>query len=243
MFHGVDGVPWDRDDAPDDLALVEFAGRACYASWNKPNAATRDNADYVRHIVEVQHYSVLEHAQATFYVDNVSRALTHELIRHRHLSYSQRSTRYVNESDADCVVPDAIESDPQLRARYLAAVDAATDAYAALYDGLRVNYADVDDPTRRRKLARQAARYVLPNGVATALVVTGNYRAWREFVELRGTIHADDEIRELAIEVLFNLKDLALPVFADLVVAEVDGSEVVQRVAINTSTPPTTVDQ
>ena len=75
-------------------ALAEFAGRACYESWSKPNPATATNAGYLRHILEVGHLSVLEHGTVTMYLRGVSRSLTHELIRHRHFSYSQLSQRY-----------------------------------------------------------------------------------------------------------------------------------------------------
>ena len=80
-------MPW-ATDADGGQALAEFAGRACYQSWNKPNPATATNAGYLRHILEVGHLSVLEHGTATFYLTGVSRSLTHELIRHRHFSYS-----------------------------------------------------------------------------------------------------------------------------------------------------------
>lgn len=76
-------------------ALVEFAGRACYQSWSKPNPKTATNAGYIKHIIDVGHFSVLEHASVSFYITGLSRSCTHELIRHRHFSYSQLSQRYV----------------------------------------------------------------------------------------------------------------------------------------------------
>ena len=88
--------------------LAEFAGRACYQSWTKPNPSTATNAGYLRHILEVGHLSVLEHGSVTFYLTGVSRSLTHELIRHRHFSYSQLSQRYVPGRDAAMVEPDVI---------------------------------------------------------------------------------------------------------------------------------------
>ncbi|MCW2777278.1 MAG: thyX, partial [Frankiales bacterium] len=92
-------VPWETD-AEGGQALAEFAGRACYQSWSKPNPSTATNAGYLRHILEVGHLSVLEHGSVTFYLSGISRSLTHELIRHRHFSYSQLSQRYVPERDA-----------------------------------------------------------------------------------------------------------------------------------------------
>src|SRR5262245_62265627 len=98
-------VPWSTD-AEGGEALAEFAGRACYQSWHKPNPSTATNAGYLRHILEVGHLSVLEHGSVTFYISGISRSLTHELIRHRHFSYSQLSHRYVQVSDAGMVDPD-----------------------------------------------------------------------------------------------------------------------------------------
>src|SRR5690348_13988346 len=97
-------VPWSTD-ADGGEALAEFAGRACYESWHKPNPATATNAGYLRHILDVGHLSVLEHGTVTVYLRGISRSLTHELIRHRHFSYSQLSQRYVPERDAAFVEP------------------------------------------------------------------------------------------------------------------------------------------
>ena len=107
-------VPWSTD-ADGGQALVEFAGRACYQSWSKPNPRTATNASYLKHIIDVGHFSVLEHASVSFYITGISRSCTHELIRHRHFSYSQLSQRYVPENDAQVVVPPGLEDDPELR--------------------------------------------------------------------------------------------------------------------------------
>src|SRR3954454_13546884 len=85
-FEAPPDVAWDTD-AEGGEALAEFAGRACYQSWSKPNPSTSTNAGYLRHILEVGHLSVLEHGSVTFYLTGISRSLTHELIRHRHFSY------------------------------------------------------------------------------------------------------------------------------------------------------------
>src|SRR6266705_2597291 len=98
-FEPREDVPWSPD-AEGGEALAEFAGRACYQSWSKPNPATATNAGYLAHILDVGHLSVLEHGTVTFYFTGVSRSFTHELIRHRHFSYSQLSQRYVPERDA-----------------------------------------------------------------------------------------------------------------------------------------------
>jgi thymidylate synthase (FAD) len=219
-------VPWSTD-ADGGEALAEFAGRACYQSWKKPNPATATNAGYLRHILEVGHLSVLEHGSVTFYITGISRSLTHELIRHRHFSYSQLSQRYVPEKNAAMVEPAVIAADPELHQRFLAAAEASVAAYNDLLAGLEQRFADVPNPTPRRKQARQAARAVLPNATETRIVVTGNYRAWRHFIAMRATEHADVEIRELAVECLRQLQKAAANVFDDFVIATLpDGTEV-----------------
>ena len=219
-------VPWETD-ADGGQALAEFAGRACYQSWKKPNPATATNAGYLEHILEVGHLSVLEHGSVTFYITGASRSLTHELVRHRHFSYSQLSQRYVPEKDAAMVEPDVIASDPELHAVFLEASDAALDAYTRLLEGLEKKFADWDDVTARKKNARQAARAVLPNATETRIVVTGNYRAMRHFIRMRASEHADVEIRELAIAMLRELQRVAPNVFADFeLVTHHDGTEI-----------------
>ncbi|MBA3250416.1 MAG: FAD-dependent thymidylate synthase [Geodermatophilaceae bacterium] len=219
-------VPWDTD-TDGGQALAEFAGRACYQSWKKPNPATATNAGYLRHILEVGHLSVLEHGNVTMYLTGVSRSLTHELIRHRHFSFSQLSQRYVPERDAAMVEPAVIAQDPELHETFLSAAKAAQAAYTELLEALERRFADVPNATLRRKQARQAARSVLPNATETRIVVTGNYRAWRHFIAMRATEHADVEIRECAVACLRELHRVAGNVFADFEISSLpDGSEV-----------------
>lgn len=223
-------VPWETD-AEGGAALVEFAGRACYQSWSKPNPRTATNASYLRHIIDVGHLSVLEHASVSFYITGISRSCTHELIRHRHFSYSQLSQRYVPENDAQVVVPPGIEGDAELEGLFTAAADASRAAYTELLAKLEAKLMG-DEPregraTLRRKQARQAARSVLPNATETRIVVTGNYRAWRHFIAMRASEHADLEIRRLAIACLRELVAVAPAVFADFEIYPLaDGTEV-----------------
>jgi thymidylate synthase (FAD) len=226
QFEPPEDVPWSTD-ADGGQALAEFAGRACYQSWRKPNPATATNAGYLAHILEVQHLSVLEHGTVTFYFTGVSRSFTHELVRHRHFSYSQLSQRYVPERDAAMVEPSVIAEDAELHKRFVEATEASLRAYNDLLEGLERRFADVENPTLRRKQARQAARAVLPNATETRIVVTGNYRAWRHFVTMRASEGADVEIRELAVECLRQLQRVAPNVFADFTISELpDGSEI-----------------
>ncbi|MCZ4554130.1 MULTISPECIES: FAD-dependent thymidylate synthase [Rhodococcus] len=219
-------VPWETD-ADGGEALVEFAGRACYQSWSKPNPRTATNAGYLRHLLEVGHLSVLEHGSVSFYITGISRSCTHELIRHRHLSYSQLSQRSVTERDANVVVPPAVVGDPELEALFVAATDASRAAYVELLEALETKLAHVPNGSLRARLARQAARSVLPNATETRVVVTGNYRAWRHFIAMRASEHADVEIRSLAIECLRQLTEAAPNVFGDFEIATLpDGTEV-----------------
>jgi len=225
-FFAPPDVEWSTD-ADGGQALLEFAGRACYQSWAKPNPRTATNDAYLRHIIDVGHFSVLEHASVSFYITGLSRSCTHELIRHRHFSYSQLSQRFVPEHDSEVVLPPGVEDDPQLQELFLTAADASRMAYTELLAKLEDKLADVPSAVLRRKQARQAARAVLPNATETRIVVTGNYRAWRHFIAMRASEHADVEIRRLAIACLRQLVDVAPAVFADFEVTTLaDGTQV-----------------
>ena len=207
--------------------LAETAGRLCYMSFHRPNKDTARNHDYLANVISQGHESVLAHGSMTLLVEGVSRSLTHELIRHRHFSFSQLSQRYVPEHDADVVEPDVIADDPELHELFLQATDASVKAYEALLEGLEKKFADEPNATLRRKQARQAARSVLPNATETRIVVTGNYRAWRHFIGMRATEHADVEIRALAVECLRQLQREVPNVFADFEIGVLaDGTEI-----------------
>ena len=219
-------VPWETD-AEGGQALTEFAGRACYQSWSKPNPKTATNAGYIGHIIDVGHFSVLEHASVSFYITGISRSCTHELIRHRHFSFSQLSQRYVPEHDAEVVVPPGFEDDPELVEIFAAAADASRATYLELLSRLEAKFAEQPNAVLRRKQASQADRAVLPNGTETRIVVTGNYRAWRHFIAMRASEHADVEIRQLAIACLRQLAEVAPAVFDDFDISMLaDGTEV-----------------
>ena len=151
---------------------------------------------------------------------------SHEIVRHRHFSYSQRSTRYVDESDCNFIVPDCIAEDPEAMRIFEEAVTKAQEAYKRLYELLWEKFAHIEDKTLRRKMARQAARMVLPNATETALVMTGNFRAWRHFIRMRASRHADIEIRKVAIAILKELQKVAPAVFGDFQIVPLpDGTE------------------
>jgi thymidylate synthase (FAD) len=128
---------------------------------------------------------------------------------------SQLSQRYVDESVAEYVEPDVIADDPALHALWLEAIGHVHHAYVKLVEGLNEKFADEPDRTQRRKMARQAARSVLPNATETKIFVTANARALRHFIEMRGSRHAEVEIRKLAIAVLRLMQQEAPNLFSD----------------------------
>ncbi len=207
---------WETDAVDDASALVEFAGRACYGSWSRPNPATRSNPAYIGHILNQEHFSVLEHAGFTVMLTGVSRSLTHELTRHRHLSFSQRSQRFVNEDDTPVIVPPLFRDDPEAQA-LLAEIHARTqEAYRTLAEIGARRLAALPDKTLRRRRVREATRCVLPNMTETHIVVSGNHRAWREFFAKRGGLHVDAEMREVALTVFREVaRPLAPAVYQD----------------------------
>lgn len=218
------GVSWESDSEVAGEVLTETAGRVCYMSFAKPRPG--GNAAYLTHIKEVGHGSVLEHAVWNLLLTGVSRSLTHELVRHRAgFGFSQLSQRYVDESVAEYVEPDIIASDPELHAIWLETVKQSHAAYVKLADALNAKLASSagaagtpppnPDRTARRKAARQAARSVLPNATETKIFVTANARALRHFLEMRGSVHAEPEIRKLATAVLDVLVRDAPNLFGD----------------------------
>jgi thymidylate synthase (FAD) len=221
-FLGDHALTWTTDTEVGAEALAEMAGRVCYMSYGK---GRKTNREFMSHLVDVGHGSVLEHGVWSFLFTGVSRSFTHELIRHRHFSYSQLSQRYVDESESDFVEPDVIAADPELHRTWCEAVNAARQAYDRLVAGLQERFTTVEDKTLRRKLARQAARSVLPNATETKIFVTGNARALRHFIELRGSEHADVEIRKVAVAVLRIMQQEAPGIFADYTLVPLGGGD------------------
>ena len=187
--------------------LTEFAGRACYQSFHRPNPETAKTENYIqRTLFEQGHWSIAEHASVTFYITGVSRAFTHELIRHRHLSYSQLSQRFVNEEDTSYVVPPAMREDAELRM----SLDIDLEGSLSYYNDAVM---DLLDEGLTRKQAREAARAFLPNMVETRIVVTGNLRAWHEFCARRMQPDADAEMQQVAGMIYKELGEYAPTIF------------------------------
>lgn len=209
-------VAW-LGEGTDGERLAEFAGRLCYMS--QANPAKRPTREYLDNIKKQGHGSVLEHATYSLLLEGVSRSLTHELVRHRAgFAYSQLSQRYVDESNASFVMPPAVIGDEKLEKAWREQVESAQSAYVSLVEQLMERYGWIADRVHRRKMAREAARAVLPNATETKIVVTGNARAWRTLLELRAGEGAEMEIRRLAVTTLRLLQREAPGFFSDFVI-------------------------
>jgi thymidylate synthase (FAD) len=217
-------MPWKSDARSEAELLCELAGRVCYMSFAKPRPG--GVSAYFKHIKESGHGSILEHASWTFLITGVSRSLTHELVRHRAgFAFSQLSQRYVDESNTEFIEPDIIASDHEMHTIWSETMQQIRNAYIRLYELLeeRLQQSDFShrwlpsnaSATDKRKIARQAARSVLPNATETKIVVTANARSWRHFVEQRCSRHADYEIRKLANTILDILSEDAPNLFND----------------------------
>lgn len=213
---GDDSAWREREDIPyKGEALIEFAGRLCYESFDMPNPSTATRAGYLDNIIAQGHESVLEHVSVTFYVEGVSRNLSHELIRHRHLSFSELSQRFVDMSEANFVVPPVFRPGLYTHLCPLAGYGngGVEGEPLTMYQEM-VEQAKEDGANRKQ--AREGARSYLPAGMETKFVVTGNLRAWRDVLKKRDSEHADAEMRLFAKEVKRQLLKEYPDVFKDL---------------------------
>lgn len=215
-------VNW-AGEASDPERLLEFSGRMCYMSQHNP--ANRTNKEYIENILDGGHGSVTEHAVYSLLIEGVSRTLTHELVRHRAgMAYSELSQRFVNMEQASFVIPPLILGDEVQEAALLRQITDSLGKYEELAESLIARFEReglyADDRTLRRKRAREAARSALPNCTETKIVATGNARAWRHIIELRGNVGADAEIVRLARSVHNILYNHSPNLFGDFRYAE-----------------------
>jgi thymidylate synthase (FAD) len=221
-------VDW-LGESTDGERLAEFAGRLCYMSQKNP--ARRATRDYLENIKKQGHGSVLEHANYSLLLEGVSRSLTHELVRHRAgFAYSQLSQRYVDESQANFVVPPAILGDETLESQWNAQITEAQKGYVRLVEQLMERYGWIADKVHRRKMAREAARGVLPNSTETKIVVTANARAWRTMLELRSSEGAELEIRRCAVAILQLLSRETPAFFSDFEIYQAEDRREAARI-------------
>ena len=202
-----------QPESTDAETLVTFAGRSCYESWHRPTEKTRKDADYIERTIFMQkHGSILEHATATLHITGMSRACLLELERHRLLSFSVRSQRFVDESGANIVLPPIYRYAQPETALHRAAelLEGIAQDLDSHYEGL-VAEAELDG--HKRKQAREAARAILPNMTETKVIVTANLRAWLEVIERRTAPDADAEIQEVMGMARDALRPLAPSIF------------------------------
>lgn len=200
--------------------LAVIAGRECYDAFGRRNPATAADRDYLANIIEQEHYSVFAHPSFSWRLTGVSRRLTHELIRHRFLAYSELSQRYKDMSQSYTVVPPLFRGDDYAESLINENHEDATRHYRDLVARGEQRAAEQGLVGRdARKAARQAAAYVLPGGTETRIVVSGNVRAVRDMVVQRNSPHADAEIREVAAAMLADLEQYAGSMVVDLVEA------------------------
>lgn len=212
--------------------LCKLAGQTCYASFS-PKRTMNANADrYFHNIMSSGHGSVLEHANYSFFLYGISRSLTHEMIRHRAgFGYSQLSQRYVSGRVLRFVERPEFQDNGELHEKFLARIDWAYAEYHRLAERLLheqetgATILSAEAKTDLRKKVNQAARALLPNETETIIVVTGNIRAWRHFLEMRASNHSEVEIRAIAVRIFLCLR-LAEPLlFGDYELEELpDGT-------------------
>lgn len=191
--------------------VATAAGRGCYRSWDVPNEATNSPEKYLLNILRQKHYSVLEHTSYTFHIENVSRAATHEIVRHRHFGFSQESQRFVlKKRGRDIVCPPLLRENKEAQVWLNSLADEAFD----IRDSLVAQIKDERDDLKRKEIV-EAARAVLPNAAATSLFMTGNTRSWMEFIDKRDSPAADAEIREVAREIHEQLAEAFPEVFGE----------------------------
>lgn len=221
---------WPTDAEDDASYLTEFAGKSCYLSFdtalnkNLTRTGTRNNYDYIQNaIIGHRHGSVLEHSSVSVFITNVSRVVTHEIVRHRAgAAYSQTSGRYVRGDSVDMYLPSDIASDPQMVAVFQRAVKQMEENVRELEE-----ISDVGSkPFSLKKKLTSAFRRIIGNGQANHILVTANHRAWRHMIASRTDPHAEEEIRFVFAEISKEMRKRYPAIYGDALIAIVDGIEV-----------------
>jgi len=195
------------------IAIIYSACRQCYSSkfaadiLEEGLSKAGKEEEFIRQVVASGHESPLEHVKFTFAIEGVSRALTHQLVRHRVASYSQQSQRYVKESDFDYIIPPSIEKDKLLKKQYIAVMLGIQQSYSALIKAF-------EKAGTKGEIANQDARFLLPQAAETKIMVTMNCRELLHFFKHRCCSRAQWEIRALANAMLKICKNKLPAVFS-----------------------------
>jgi thymidylate synthase (FAD) len=201
----------DPTRLPDSSQLCKTAGQTCYMSFGIKRTTNENAAKYFERLTSAGHGSVLEHSNFSFLLYGISRSVTHELVRHRHLGFSQVSQRYVSGSVLRFVERPEYQGDEELHRLFEERADGAAAGYEAMVNRLLerqeggASMLSADYKTDARKKVQQAARSLLPNETEAPMVCTGNVRALRHIVEMRADAHAESEIRTLAVQIFLCL--------------------------------------
>jgi len=183
---------------PNAEKIIEKAARTSYQSFDKMHQGSESYL--IKNLIKNGHLSVLEHAYATFRISGISRGCSHQLVRHRIASFTQKSQRYVNEKNFEYVIPPSIKNNTEALNIYTKFMEEAKKVYTDLLN---------------LKILKEDARFVLPNATTTELVITANFREFRHIFKLRLNQKAQWEIRVLCLKMLEILKKEAPSVFED----------------------------
>ena len=211
---------------PDPEKVVATAAKLCYSSSDigslRDGLTEEKTAGFIEMLASIGHESVMEHVSFTFGIEGISRACSHQLVRHRIASYSQKSQRYVNENGFEFITPPEIEAVPEAKAEFDRVMEELTKSYEKIADLLTESHKarfigeGADEKTaasKARKLANEDARFILPNACETKIVVTMNVRSLFNFFEHRCCNRAQWEIRAVATEMLRQCLEVAPHIF------------------------------
>lgn len=223
---------------PNPERVIAAAAKLCYSGSTVDELFERvdgeDNTKFIDHLARMGHHSPLEHISFTFAVEGVSRALTHQLVRHRIASYSQQSQRYVKLDQFEYIIPSAIENNPEAREVFVRSMERAQEEYDEIVDilfkekcnkyayslsGFTVTDDEIEEMVSKKKSdfqkeAIENARYVFPNACESKIIITMNARTLLNFFSLRTCHRAQEEIRSMAIEILKICKKEAPALFS-----------------------------
>ena len=238
MPHPTYEIPFDEEQNYAHQ-LIAFAGKGCYDSYGKDG---RPIEEHIRSLLASKHGSVIEHYHVSLFIEGISRGCSHEIVRHRHFAFSQRSTRYTAEDNAAIVLepyyaelykeeqvgsPELgkLQFKNELLNTFLVSCERSIQEYKKTVELLLEKAPNHLNKTERRKWARGKARQLLPHALETRITMTGNLRAWRWFLESRGSRHAEAEIRRLAYYIFKELRGIAPLIFEDFATVDLqDGT-------------------
>jgi len=207
---------------PDPDGTVAMAAKLCYSSANVENLKEEipktEIGNFIKKIIQMGHLSPVEHANFTFAIEGISRACSHQLVRHRLASYSQQSQRYVGmDNGFNYIIPPSIEEDPELKIKYISFMEEVQRFYNDLVENFKKK-------GKTGESAYEDARFVLPNATETKIILTMNARELLHFFTQRLCLRAQWEIRKMALEMLKAVKKVSPVIFANAGPACLKGS-------------------